>query len=257
MHHRYGARSAANCLPGSRCRSLYHRGCPRSLPIPSPAFSMPLGTAVNVADDTKLRVRMMPPQHLGRYHADAEALGRNLPCAIVIGAPPGLMFSAASKVPYESTSSKWPARGKERLCELDACKTVPIACSRGCGDRHRRRGNCRRARGRRAVRRIHRRTFRSCAIMCSERRQSRTGGIRSITGFSPAVPRTSTWLACRCRPRSIKGSRPSCRKSSTSLPLVTSSAASSRSTRTTRTSRRSAPRRDGGLQLDEDRGRGR
>jgi UbiD family decarboxylase len=56
---------------------------------------------VQLVGGDKLRVRMMPPQHLGRDHAEAESMGQALPCAIVIGAPPSLMLSAASKVPYE------------------------------------------------------------------------------------------------------------------------------------------------------------
>ncbi len=76
--------------------------------------------------DDKLRVRMMPPQHLGRYHAEAEALGRNLPCAIVIGAPPGLMFSAASKVPYEVDELEVAGAWQGRPLRVVRCKTIPV-----------------------------------------------------------------------------------------------------------------------------------
>lgn len=74
----------------------------------------------------KLRVRMMPPQHLGRYHAEAEALGRNLPCAIVIGAPPGLMFSAASKVPYEVDELEVAGAWQGKPLRVVRCKTIPV-----------------------------------------------------------------------------------------------------------------------------------
>jgi len=50
----------------------------------------------------RLRVRMMPPQHLGQYQAAAEAEGKPLPAAVVIGAPPALMLAAASKIPIEA-----------------------------------------------------------------------------------------------------------------------------------------------------------
>jgi UbiD family decarboxylase len=76
--------------------------------------------------DDKLRVRMMPPQHLGRYHADAETLGRNLPCAIVIGAPPGLMFSAASKVPYEVDELEVAGAWQGKPLRVVRCKTIPV-----------------------------------------------------------------------------------------------------------------------------------
>lgn len=76
--------------------------------------------------DDKLRVRMMPPQHLGRYHAEAEAKGRNLPCAIVIGAPPGLMFSAASKVPYEVDELEVAGAWQGKPLRVVRCKTIPV-----------------------------------------------------------------------------------------------------------------------------------
>ncbi|QIE48153.1 UbiD family decarboxylase (plasmid) [Pseudohalocynthiibacter aestuariivivens] len=74
----------------------------------------------------KLRVRMMPPQHLGRYHAEAEAKGQNLPCAIVIGAPPGLMFSAASKVPYDADELEVAGAWQGKPLRVTRCKTIPV-----------------------------------------------------------------------------------------------------------------------------------
>ena len=79
-----------------------------------------------LAGGDKLRVRMMPPQHLGRYHAEAEALGRNLPCAVVIGAPPGLMFSAASKVPYEADELEVAGAWQGKPLRVVRCKTIPV-----------------------------------------------------------------------------------------------------------------------------------
>jgi UbiD family decarboxylase len=76
--------------------------------------------------DDKLRVRMMPPQHLGRYHAEAEEMGRNLPCAIVIGAPPGLMFSAASKVPFEADELEVAGAWQGKPLRVVRCKTIPV-----------------------------------------------------------------------------------------------------------------------------------
>ncbi|OZI26298.1 hypothetical protein CAL26_02900 [Bordetella genomosp. 9] len=74
----------------------------------------------------KLRVRMMPPQHLGRYHAEAESKGQNLPCAIVIGAPPALMFSAASKVPYEADELEVAGAWQDKPLRVTRCKTIPV-----------------------------------------------------------------------------------------------------------------------------------
>ncbi|WP_293800133.1 UbiD family decarboxylase [uncultured Bosea sp.] len=79
-----------------------------------------------LAGGDKLRVRMMPPQHLGRYHAEAEEMGQNLPCAIVIGAPPGLMFSAASKVPYEADELEVAGAWQGKPLRVVRCKTIPV-----------------------------------------------------------------------------------------------------------------------------------
>lgn len=75
---------------------------------------------------TKLRARMMPPQDLGRYHAEAEELGQNLPCAIVIGAPPGLMFSAAAKSPYEADELNVAGAWQGTPLKVVKCKTIPV-----------------------------------------------------------------------------------------------------------------------------------
>jgi 2,5-furandicarboxylate decarboxylase 1 len=79
-----------------------------------------------LAGGDKLRVRMMPPQHLGRYHAAAEEMGKNLPCAIVIGAPPGLMFAAASKVPYEVDELEVAGAWQKKPLRVTRCKTIPV-----------------------------------------------------------------------------------------------------------------------------------
>jgi len=74
----------------------------------------------------KLRIRMMPPQHLGRYHAEAEARGRSLPCAIVVGAPPGLMLSGASKVPYDADELEVAGGWQGKPLRVVPCKTIPL-----------------------------------------------------------------------------------------------------------------------------------
>jgi 2,5-furandicarboxylate decarboxylase 1 len=79
-----------------------------------------------LAGGDKLRVRMMPPQHLGRYHAAAEEMGKNLPCAIVIGAPPGLMFAASSKVPYEVDELEVAGAWQKKPLRVTRCKTIPV-----------------------------------------------------------------------------------------------------------------------------------
>ncbi len=75
---------------------------------------------------SKLRARMMPPQHLGRYHAEAEARGQPLPCAVVIGAPPSLMLSAASKAAYEVDELEVAGAWQRSPLQLVPCKTIPL-----------------------------------------------------------------------------------------------------------------------------------
>ncbi len=81
---------------------------------------------VQIAGGTKLRVRMMPPQHLGRYHAEAETKHQPLPCAIVIGAPPGLMLSASSKVSYEANELEVAGAWQGSSLEVIPGKTIPL-----------------------------------------------------------------------------------------------------------------------------------
>ena len=81
---------------------------------------------VQLVGGAKARVRMMPPQDLGRYHAVAEGRDETLPCAIVIGAPPGLMLSAASKIPYEADELEVAGAWQGQPLRMVACKTIPL-----------------------------------------------------------------------------------------------------------------------------------
>ena len=74
------------------------------------------------AGPNKLRVRMMPPQHLGLCFDAAEKQGNDLPCAIVIGAPPSLMYSAASKIPFERDELEFA--GALTRCPLNVVKCI-------------------------------------------------------------------------------------------------------------------------------------
>jgi len=81
---------------------------------------------VQVVSDEKLRVRMMPPQHLGRLHALAEERDRPLETAIVIGAPPALMFSAASKIPFEADELAVAGAWQGSPLEVVRCRTIAL-----------------------------------------------------------------------------------------------------------------------------------
>ncbi|MCJ7656776.1 MAG: UbiD family decarboxylase [Candidatus Atribacteria bacterium] len=77
-------------------------------------------------DKNKLHVRMMPPQHLGRYHETAEKLDKPLPAVIVIGAPPALMFSAASKISFERNELEFAGALGNAPLEVIKAETVDV-----------------------------------------------------------------------------------------------------------------------------------
>lgn len=79
-----------------------------------------------LAGGDRMRVRMMPPQHLGQYQAAAETAGKPLPCAIVIGAPPAVMIAAASKIPYEADELETSGAWQGSPLRVVPCKTVPL-----------------------------------------------------------------------------------------------------------------------------------
>jgi 2,5-furandicarboxylate decarboxylase 1 len=79
-----------------------------------------------LAGGDRMRVRMMPPQHLGQYQAAAEASEKPLPAAIVIGAPPALMLAAASKIPYEADELSVAGAWQGAPLRVVAAKTVPL-----------------------------------------------------------------------------------------------------------------------------------
>lgn len=74
----------------------------------------------------RMRVRMMPPQHLGQYQAAAEAKDDALPAAIVIGAPPALMLAAASKIPFEADELAVAGAWQGAALRVVPAKTVPL-----------------------------------------------------------------------------------------------------------------------------------
>jgi UbiD family decarboxylase len=79
-----------------------------------------------IAGGERLRVRMMPPQHLGQYQAAAEAQGAALPAAVVIGAPPALMLAAASKIPIEADELAVAGALQGTPLRVVPAKTVPL-----------------------------------------------------------------------------------------------------------------------------------
>lgn len=79
-----------------------------------------------LVDKDKLHVRMMPPQDLGVYFEIAEELGQPLDIAIVIGAPVSLMFSAASKIPFERDEMEFAGALANEPMEVIKCQTNDV-----------------------------------------------------------------------------------------------------------------------------------
>jgi UbiD family decarboxylase len=69
---------------------------------------------------------MMPPQHLGQYQSAAEQGGAPLPVAVAIGAPPALMLSAASKIPFDADEYRAAGGWQREPLRLARAKTVPL-----------------------------------------------------------------------------------------------------------------------------------
>ena len=81
---------------------------------------------IQLAGGDHTRVRMMPPQHLGQYQSAAEQDGVPLPVAVAIGAPPALMLSAASKIPFDANEYRTAGGWQGAPLRLVRAKTVPL-----------------------------------------------------------------------------------------------------------------------------------
>ncbi|MGE0735529.1 MAG: UbiD family decarboxylase domain-containing protein, partial [Alphaproteobacteria bacterium] len=74
----------------------------------------------------KLRARMMPPQHLGQYQAAAERRNAGLPTAVIVGAPPSVMLSAASKIPFEADELEVAGAWQNQALRVVKARTQPL-----------------------------------------------------------------------------------------------------------------------------------
>jgi UbiD family decarboxylase len=81
---------------------------------------------IQLAGGDHTRVRMMPPQHLGQYQSIAEEAGTPLPVTVVIGAPPALMLSAASKIPFDADEYRTAGGWQREPLRLVRARTVPL-----------------------------------------------------------------------------------------------------------------------------------
>lgn len=81
---------------------------------------------IQIVAGDHMRIRMMAPQHLGQYQAAAQANNEPLPIAVVIGAPPALMLSAASKISYDADELLTAGGWQDQPLRVVPAKTVPL-----------------------------------------------------------------------------------------------------------------------------------
>ncbi len=76
--------------------------------------------------DRELRVRLAPGHHLTLYHEKAEAMGRPLEAALLIGPPPEMFLAAAAPVPYDADELTVAARLAGRPFDMRPCRHLDL-----------------------------------------------------------------------------------------------------------------------------------
>ena len=79
-----------------------------------------------LAGKDKLRVRMMPPQHLGLLFDACEKRNQPLEVAIVLGTSPAVMYSGASKIPFDRCELEFAGALADETVEVTRCKTLDL-----------------------------------------------------------------------------------------------------------------------------------
>ncbi len=79
-----------------------------------------------VRTDSRLGIRMMPPQHLGIIQSKAEANERNLEIAVVLGNHPAEMIASASTLPYGRDHLDFASSIRGEPLETVKCKSVDL-----------------------------------------------------------------------------------------------------------------------------------
>ncbi len=76
--------------------------------------------------DSKLGIRMMPPQHLGIIQSKAEAKKKNLQVAVVIGNHPAEMIASASSLRFGKDHLDFASALRGSPLEVAKCKTLDL-----------------------------------------------------------------------------------------------------------------------------------
>ena len=76
--------------------------------------------------DEELRIRLGTTHDLTRYQAKAEADGKALPAALLIGTAPDIFLAAAASLPIETDELSAAAQIRGRPVEMRPCKTIDL-----------------------------------------------------------------------------------------------------------------------------------
>lgn len=79
-----------------------------------------------IRNDTKMGIRMMPPQHLGLIQSKAEAKRKNLEVAVVLGNHPAEMLASSSLLPFGKDHLNFASSLRGETLEVVKCKTVDL-----------------------------------------------------------------------------------------------------------------------------------
>jgi UbiD family decarboxylase len=77
-------------------------------------------------NDQELRIRLGTTHDLTRYHQKAEAEGKGLPAAALIGTAPDIFLAAAASLPIETDELSAAAQIRGRPVEMRPCKTIDL-----------------------------------------------------------------------------------------------------------------------------------
>lgn len=76
--------------------------------------------------DTELRIRLGTTHDLTAYQKKAEARGKALPAALLIGTAPDIFLAAAASLPYETDELSAAAQIRARAIEMRPCETIDL-----------------------------------------------------------------------------------------------------------------------------------
>jgi UbiD family decarboxylase len=80
-----------------------------------------------IISDRELRIRLGSSHHLAAYQKKAEAAGKPLEAAILLGTSPAVTLAAAAPVPYDESELAVAGKLEGRPLRLRRCRTIDLA----------------------------------------------------------------------------------------------------------------------------------